>query len=91
LSAIKGEAHTLMLVYPVEKGFLDLPRDRWPRVIASLKPEFVTVGQDGVDVMIKPDFDGGWGYFVPKEGKTPPFPPGSCTYVDEGVYWYRPY
>jgi hypothetical protein len=52
---------------------------------------FVTVDSNGVDIMTKPYFDGGYGYFVPRiEGKLP-YPEARYSALGQGVYWYRPY
>jgi hypothetical protein len=97
LKAIKAESQILMLTeQPVTYGtvpkvIVTVPKSRWPRVIASLKPEWVTVFPDGVDIMIKPFFDGGWGYFVPRSEREPPEPAGRYSELGQGVYWYHPY
>jgi hypothetical protein len=104
LKAIKAESQFLMVTeravtygtvpkdnVPVPKAMETVPKSRWPRVIASLKPEWVTVFPDGVDIMIKPFFDGGWGYFVPRSEREPPEPAGRYSELGQGVYWYHPY
>jgi hypothetical protein len=91
LKAIKTESQILMASEPTKtKDYLDIPKSRWPRTIASLKPAWVTVWPDrGVDIQIAPFFDGGWGYFVPQRGQEP-FRPG-CSELDQGVQWCHPY
>lgn len=89
LKAIKAESQALMT--RIADTDAVVPRSRWPRVIASLNPKGVTVHQDGVDIMIKPYFDGGWGYFVPKDGRKAPQPEGRYSMLGHGVYWYHPY
>jgi len=90
LSAIRAESKTLMVEFPT-KNYVSIPKEEWPRVIASLKPYNVTVFSYGVDIMTKPYFDGGYGYLVPKDNAKPPEPIGRFSYLDQGVYWYHPY
>jgi len=90
LAAIKTESAAIMRVHPTKMGH-PLPQAEWPHVIASLKPAFVSVDQEGVDIMVKPDFDGGYGYYVLKKGNELPGPPKRYSELDEGIYWYRPY
>jgi hypothetical protein len=75
---------------PIKTSVL-VPKSRWPRVIASLRPEFVSIYPDGVDIMTKPYFDGGWGYFVARNERKPPEPAGRFSALGVGVYWYHPY
>lgn len=89
LKEIEAEAKILMMSPTDTHGVV--PRDRWPRAIASLKPENVTVFQQGLEILVKPGFDGGWGYFVPKDERIRTEPEGRYTDVGHGVYWYRPY
>jgi len=97
LTAIKAESQILMVTEravtfgTVTKAIVTVPKSRWPRVIASLKPEWVIVDQDGVNIVIKPFFDGGWGYFVPRSEREPPEPAGRYSELGQGVYWYHPY
>jgi len=90
LAAIKSESAALMRSHPT--GMDDpLPKSDWPPVIASFQPTFVGVDQEGVDILVKPDFDGGYGYYVLKKGHELPGPPERYTKLDDGIYWYRPY
>jgi hypothetical protein len=89
LAAIKAESQALMRVHPAEKND-PLPKGEWPHAIASLQPAFVSVDQQGVNIMVKPYFDGGYGYYVLKHGQELPGPPGRYSKLDEGIYWYRP-
>ncbi|HEX2593324.1 MAG TPA: hypothetical protein VHL34_17610 [Rhizomicrobium sp.] len=73
--------------YPKYSG---VPQKRWPPAIASLHPQDVSVFQTGCDIQIKPMFDGGWGYFVPRARGQLPEPRGRYTDLGYGVYWYRP-
>lgn len=89
LAAIKAESQILMSLSVA--NHVTVPKSQWPRFIASLEPEFVTVRPDGVDVMTVPDFDGGWGYFVPRSEREPPEPAGRFRELSHGIYWYHPY
>ena len=73
LSAIKAESRALMQAHPNGTPG-PLPKGQWPGAIASLQPAFVTVDQKGVDIMVKPDFDGGYRYYVPKQREQLPGP-----------------
>ncbi|WP_176593433.1 hypothetical protein [Sphingobium sp. EM0848] len=88
LQAVHSEARTLTraTTSPVV-----LPKSQWPQAIASLEPENVTISSDGVDILMKPDFDGGSGYFIPSNDKELPEPKGRFAPVGKGVYWYHPY
>jgi hypothetical protein len=90
LEAIEAESLALMRSWPT-RTYADVPKGRWPNAIARLHPEFVIVSPQGVDIVIKPYFDGGWGYFVPPAGQAPPGPAGRYSALGQGVYWYRPY
>ncbi len=88
LEAIRAEAQMLMNAYPVDA---DPPRARWPHTIASLAPEFVTIDPDGVHITTRAYFDGGWGYFVPRDAHVPPEPAGRFEEAGQGIYWWHPY
>ena len=93
LKAIKAECQALLMIPPIKGDtYPDIPKSRWPRVIASLKPEFVEILSQGIFITTKPYFDGGWGYFVPRSKGDQP-PPGDPQYseVGQGVYWFHPY
>ncbi|MCE7798813.1 hypothetical protein LWE61_19990 [Sphingobium sufflavum] len=89
LQAIHAEATALIGARPESPAAL--PRVRWPPTITSLEPETVTVSADGVDILMKPFFDGGSGYFIPVKARELPGPPGRYDHVGKGVYWYHPY
>ena len=95
LRAIKAESETLIATFPDKNArtsnHVIVPKNKWPPTIASLKPEFVTVDADGVDIMTKPFFDGGYGYFVPGTNGRLPGPKERYSDLGHGVYWYRPY
>ena len=82
LKQIQAEAGQLM----ADHWNGSVPRDRLPKAIARLHPELVLANRDGVDIILKTDFDGGRGYYVPADGKAPP----SFSYLGEGVYWHSP-
>ncbi len=71
--------------------YLVVPKSQWPNVIRSLEPENVTIYSEGIEILMKPDFDGGWGYFVPRNSRQSPEPAGRFSEVSQGVYWYHPY
>ena len=90
LKAVRAESLALMAAYPNDTH-ADVPKARWPRTIASLEPEIVWVDWDGVTIMTKPYFDGGWGYFVPVSESEPPEPAERYSKLADGVYWYGPH
>lgn len=90
LKAIKADSEKLMRTWSTTSGGT-VPKGEWPPSIAKLEPEFVTVYPDGVDIMTKPYFDGGWGYFVPRSDREPPEPAGRYSELGQGIYWYHPY
>ena len=90
LQAIKADAQVLLAAYPAA-AHASVPQDRWPRHIASLKPDFVSVDQYGADITTKAYFDGGYGYFVPRQGQGTPGPAERYRKLAPGIYWFRPY
>jgi hypothetical protein len=96
VKAIKAEAMALMAAPPSEvradlpNELGTVPKSRWPRVIAGLNPEWVTVDSDGVDIVTTPYFDGGWGYYIPRDERKQPWPERH-SHLGHGVYWYHPY
>ncbi len=90
LESIKAESFGLMARYPTKK-YTDIPRDKLPPTIASLKPELVTVHTWGVAIMTKADMDGGWGYDIPHRHKEDlPMLPGCYSEASPGVFWHGP-
>jgi hypothetical protein len=61
-----------------------------PPAIASLRPEFVTVYNWGVDIPIKLFFDGGWGYHVARDRRDLPMSDGCYSEVSQGIFWHGP-
>ncbi|RYY24143.1 MAG: hypothetical protein EOP62_17765 [Sphingomonadales bacterium] len=90
LASVKAEARALQKAYPT-MDFEQVPKEAWPKTIASLKPELVFVSIDGVDILTKPYFDGGWGYFVVIDDGVAPQPEGRYSKLGEGIYWSHPY
>ena len=56
MKAIAAESQRLMAIYPISPSeqFVDIPKDKWPPVIASLKPYSVFVGHRTVNITTKP-------------------------------------
>ncbi|MEO9131474.1 MAG: hypothetical protein ABI240_09720 [Sphingomonas sp.] len=90
LKAINGEAQNLMASQPAETP-VRVPKNRWPRGIAGLNPEGVTIFSSGVDIKVKAEFDDDWGYFVPRNELESPEPRERFSAIGQGVYWYVPY
>lgn len=92
LSAIRAEAEVLRKRHPIEppRHWVNLPKSQWPPVIASLKPESVTVFQWGINISIKPYFDGGWGYHVSRSRRELPMLEGCYSEISDGVFWHGP-
>ena len=89
IRAIRTESLGLIAVGPTG-GFTTAPKGGWPPVIASLDPDSVSVDPDGVHIMIKPSFDGGWGYYVPRDERNVPSA-HRFSALGHGVYWYSPH
>jgi hypothetical protein len=60
-------------------------------MIASIQPTAVSIDQEGVEIIVKPDFDGGYGYYVLRQDQKLPGPPERYSKLDEGIFWFRPY
>lgn len=92
LEAIHAEAQKLMTTHPPEQPGNPrmVPKTQWPRAIASLRPEKVTVHSRGVDITIKAGFDGGWGYEIPRRKSDLSMPAGCYSEPSQGVFWYGP-
>jgi hypothetical protein len=90
LKAIRAESELLMATWPADRRE-DVPQARWPRTIAQLEPEWVRVTPQGVDILVKAQMDGGWGYFVAPRHPTLGRPGRPMTDLGDGVYWYAPY
>ena len=72
-------------------GWVQVPKNQWPRTIASLKPYDVTIYSSGVAIGIEPGMDGGWGDDVPRKGHQSVSVPDECsTSLGHGVFWHGP-
>jgi hypothetical protein len=101
LKAIRAESEHLMMTFPVSpressgdavagRDYVEVPKGRWPPVIASLRPYFVTVFRDGVEIYMKPGLDGGWSYFVLRDRRDKPNWGQPYSDLGQGVYWMSP-
>ncbi|MEI9932890.1 MAG: hypothetical protein WDM89_20720 [Rhizomicrobium sp.] len=91
--AIYAASQTLMAQAPLEgpDDHMILPQNRWPKTIASLKPFYVAVDSQGVNILLKVYFDDESGYFIPRRGTH--FAPRRdvadfYTPLNDGVWWY---
>lgn len=90
LNAIKAEADILDTRSIPSQGWAEVPKNEWPVAIASLGPERVAVYQWGVSILIRPGFDGGWGYDIPRKSEQPPMPLECYSEPSPGVFWHSP-
>jgi hypothetical protein len=92
LRAVKAESQLLVASHPIKppKGWADVPRSEWPPAIAGLQPYSVIVRGSGVDILIKPDFDGGWGYEIPRDKRDLRMPAECYSEPGQGVFWHDP-
>lgn len=92
LAAIRVEAKDLMATRPLEHlgKWGRVPKEQWPATIAGLHPKHVTVDEWGVDILIKPYFDGGYGYEVPRSKADLRMPASCYSELSQGVYWHDP-
>jgi len=92
LKAIRTESRRLMAMHSIDvsKRWASVPESQWPPVIASLKPDSVIVHKRNVEILIKPSFDGGWGYEVPVEKTDLMMPPECYSELGQGVFWHSP-
>lgn len=67
-----------------------LPQDKWPPAIASLRPEFVLVSSDTVDITTGAFFDGGWGYGFALDKRHLGMLSQCWDELGHGVYWHGP-
>lgn len=81
-----------MMSHPVGAAsyFVDIPKDKWPPVIASLKPYSVTVMGGMVDITMKPYFDGGWGYGFATDKQNLSMLVECWSELGHSVYWHGP-
>ncbi len=92
LAAIRSEAQALAARYPAmpPEHYSSIPESQWPATIAGLHPEMVTVYEWGVDITVKPFFDGGWGYQIGRSKRELPMFEGCYSEVSRGVFWHGP-
>lgn len=92
LKAVRAEALSLMATYSPKpsRSYASLPKRQWPATIASLRPQIVLVDEQGVEILIKPFFDGGWGYQVTRDPRSLPMPRQCYSEVSPGVFWHDP-
>ncbi len=92
LAAIGNEAQALTARYPAKppEHYSSIPKNLWPTAIARLRPDRVIVHEWGVDILIKPFFDGGWGYHVGRSKRDLPMPEGCYSEVGAGIFWHGP-
>ena len=92
LRAIRTEAMALAKTYPprLPLRYRAIAKKDWPEAIAGLRPEAVTAYAWGIDIAVKPSFDGGWGYQVPREIADLPMPTACYSEAGDGVFWHGP-
>ncbi|WP_315762827.1 hypothetical protein [Sphingomonas sp. Y38-1Y] len=92
LNSIAIEAQRLMATYPISPGagFVEVPQDEWPSVIASLQPATVMISSATVEITTKPFFDGGWGYGFAAEKQSLTMLPECWSHLGHNVYWHSP-
>lgn len=92
LRAVKSEAERLVATHALEPGerWAEVPQSEWPPAIASLHPEMVVLRPDGVHIYIKPFFDGGWGYEIPRHKDDLGMPLECYQALAAGVFWHDP-
>ncbi|HEX7782295.1 MAG TPA: hypothetical protein VF509_05780 [Sphingobium sp.] len=92
LRAVKSEARSLMAHYPTTPPdkWTNVSMSNWPPAIASLKPHSVTVFPWGLDILVRPYLDGGWGYQILRDGRSLPMPANCYSELYQGVFWHGP-
>lgn len=92
LAAIKAESQRLMAAYPLRwpEQYANVPKDKSPPVIASLKPVSVTVRNGMVDITMREYFDGGWGYGFASNKRDLTMLVECWSELGHGVYWHDP-
>lgn len=92
LRAVKSESERLMETHapdPVER-WAEVPQSEWPPAIASLRPEMVILRPRQVHIIIKPFFDGGWGYEIPRREEDLGMLPECYQDLGHGIFWHGP-
>jgi hypothetical protein len=89
--AMVREARQLRATYPPSgRGFSAVPIERLPPAIASIDPKEVIVFGWGVEIIVRHDFDGGWGYSLPSKARDMPMPAKCYTKRREGLFAHGP-
>lgn len=92
LEAVARESRGLMAANPIGADMepIEIPQDKWPPAIASLKPVSVTVRRRMVDITTKPFFDGGWGYGFATDKQNLTMLAECWWELGHDVYWHGP-
>ncbi len=92
LKAVATESRQLIATHPISPGAhgINIPQHEWPPVIASLKPDSVTVRHGMVDIATKPYFDGGWGYGFAPDKQNLTMSVECWSELGHSVYWHAP-
>jgi hypothetical protein len=92
LEAIKAESQRLAATHPINasRGWVEVPKGEWPPVIASLRPELVTLRRNSVHISIKPFLDRGWGYEIARDKQHLGMPAECYSELGKGVFWHGP-
>lgn len=92
LKAVAFESKRLIVAYPItlSKQSINIPKDKWPPAISSLRPFSVTVRSGMVDITTKPYFDGGWGYGFALNKRDLTMLVECWSELGHGVYWHGP-
>ena len=92
LKALAAESQQLISTNPLNGAgqSVDVPKDNWPPVIASLKPVSVHVHYKMVDITTHHGFDGGWGYGFTTDKQHLTMLVECWSDLGHGVYWHGP-
>jgi hypothetical protein len=89
LQAIAAESqHLLDIRLPGEST--DLPKEKWPPAIASVRPYSVIVRPGVVDITTREYFDGGWGYGFASDKRNLGMLPECWSDLGHGLFWHDP-
>lgn len=92
LLAVAAESQQLLATHSVSPpgDYLEIPKDKWPAAIASLRPVGVTVRRGMVDITTRDFFDGGWGYGFAQDKRLLGMLPQCWSALGHGVFWHGP-
>jgi hypothetical protein len=90
LQEIASAAQTVLASHPAGAP-QQLPPNQLPQGITRLHPQLVIAEAEGLEIVTKPYFDGGWGYYVRRPGRELPQPKARFSELGTGVYWFHPY